>query len=178
MSAHPQARLPALDTSPTGDENAPNPLALDWRANDGAGVGTDGASLRYTVQAPSGATFGPFPLTATVDGNDHNATSTLRRNGVHAIPPLGQVGQTQEGDFTITFSAADRLGNTGSLARCWRHQPIGAPVQRTVSGAIPAGTLAEDVHALSIFRLEGDRPISALLNATHAGAGLMRVESW
>jgi hypothetical protein len=111
-------------------------------------------------------------MTATANGTEYAATSTLRRNGAQAIPAHGAVDQTQEGVFTITFSGADRLGNSATLTKCWTHQPIGAPIQVTTSGDIPPAEVVT-FDALKNYKLENNDPISALLNGTARGAGLM-----
>ncbi|MBE7449237.1 MAG: Ig-like domain-containing protein [Kofleriaceae bacterium] len=163
-----------LDTAPAGTENIANPLAFNWRASDSA-VGVNPSSMTYSVTAPGGQVYGPFPLSATMSGTDYNATATLRRNGAQGIAALGVVDQTREGMFTITFAASDRLGNATTLTKCWIHQPIGAPVQATSSGGITVPTEVNNFQALSGFKLENNSPISSLLNATHAGAGLMKI---
>lgn len=163
-----------LDTAPAGTESITNPLEFKWRANDSA-VGVNPSSMTYSVTAPGGQVYGPFPLSATMSGTDYNATATLRRNGAQGIAALGVVDQTQEGMFTITFAAADRLGNATTLTKCWLHRPIGAPVQATSSGAITVATEVTNFQALSGYRLPDNSPISALLNGTHAGAGLMKI---
>ncbi len=162
-----------LDMAPAGDEVPANPLAFDWRANDGAGVGVNTGSLRYTVTAPSGSTTGAFVLSPTMAGADVLATATLLRN---AVPALGVVGMTEEGTFSIAFSVSDRLGNATTISRCWTHQPIGAPVQVTSSGVIAAGAVGVSLDALNEFKLGENDALSPLFNNTHPGAGLMRID--
>ncbi|MBK7823531.1 MAG: hypothetical protein IPJ61_21325 [Tessaracoccus sp.] len=165
-----------LDTAPAGDESpAANPLAFDWRANDGVGVGVDPVSLTYAVTSPGGTTTAAYALAPATSGSDTIATSTLRRDGPQAVPALGVVDLTEEGAFTITFAVRDRLGNAATLPRCWTYNPIGAPVDLTGAGAIlPAA--AEALDALAVYKLNENDAISGLLNNTHPGAGLMRVD--
>ncbi|MBP9172862.1 MAG: hypothetical protein KBG48_36215, partial [Kofleriaceae bacterium] len=166
--------------APAATESAPNPVALAFRAAD-AGIGLEPAASTYTVTAPGGQVFGPFPVAATPavgapGAFDHLAD--LRRDGAAAVPPIGVPGAVQEGVFTVTFTARDRLGQAASVARCFTYRPFGPPMKVVLAAR-------EAVHSTFVttlrddYKLDNDAPTTAarmaeLLNGT-ARAGLLEV---
>ena len=160
-----------------------NQLTFQVRASD-SGVGLDPATFRYTVTTPNGATFGPFPLTATpVVGSPgaYDATAILHRDGAEAIPAIGIPGSIQESTgpagartvYTVTLDARDRLGQLAAVAPCFDYAPLGPPLQVTQ-------TAREAVPSATVRTLKGgtfDLPAgttSQLLNDT-AAAGVLEV---
>jgi hypothetical protein len=110
--------------APAATESAANPVALAFRAATPASASRPAAST-YTVTAPGGQVFGPFSVAATPavgapGAFDHLAD--LRRDGATAVPPIGVPGAVQEGVFTVTFTARDRLGQAAS-GRALLHLP-------------------------------------------------------
>lgn len=158
------------DRAPVGSEIPANPVALAMRASD-AGVGLDTAGTTFTVTAPSGQVFGPFPLTsapAVGAPGAFDSLADLRRDQVTAI---GAPASVQEGTFTVTFTARDHLGQTATLARCFTYAPLGPPLQ-VVTGP-RAATTSTYVKTFADYALPTG-PTSALLNAT-ATAGILEL---
>ena len=165
--------------APAATERAPNPVALAFRAAD-TGIGLAPAASTYTVTAPGGQSFGPFPVAATPavgapGAFDHLAD--LRRDGAAAVPPIGVPGAVQEGVFTVTFTARDRLGQTASVTRCFTYRPLGPPLKIALE-ARPAVRSATVLTLRDDYQLDSSSTASArmheLLNGT-ARAGLLEV---
>jgi hypothetical protein len=94
---HKYAYLTAV--TPVASERAPNPVALAFRAAD-TGIGVDPTASTFTVTAPGGQVFGPFPVVATPavgapGAFDH--LTELRRDGPAAIAPIGLPGAVSRG---------------------------------------------------------------------------------
>jgi hypothetical protein len=165
--------------APGATESGPNPVALAFRAAD-TGIGVEPAGATYTVTTPGGQIFGPFPVAATPavgapGAFDHLAD--LRRDGPSAVPPIGVPTAVQEGVFTVTFTARDRLGQSASVARCFTYRPMGPPMKVVLQAREAVGNAF--VHTLrGDYKLDNtaaaDARMAALLNGT-ASAGILEV---
>jgi hypothetical protein len=173
---HKYAYLTAV--TPVATERAPNPVALAFRAAD-TGIGVDPTASTFTVTAPGGQVFGPFPVVATPavgapGAFDH--LTELRRDGPAAIAPIGLPGAVSEGVFTVTFTARDRLGLAASVARCFTYRPLGPPLKvvlaaREAVRSSAVATLRDD------YRLDNTAPdarVAELVNGT-ARAGVLEL---
>ncbi|MBP8806631.1 MAG: hypothetical protein KBI14_08410 [Kofleriaceae bacterium] len=165
--------------APGATESGPNPVALAFRAAD-TGIGVEPAGATYTVTTPGGQTFGPFPVTATPavgapGAFDHLAD--LRRDGPSAVPPIGVPTAVQEGVFTVTFTARDRLGQSASVARCFTYRPMGPPMKVVLQAREAVGN-AFVMTLRGDYKLDNtaaaDARMAALLNGT-ASAGILEV---
>jgi hypothetical protein len=165
--------------APGATESGPNPVALAFRAAD-TGIGVEPAGATYTVTTPGGQVFGPFPVAATPavgapGAFDHVAD--LRRDGPSAVPPIGVPTAVQEGVFTVTFTARDRLGQSASVARCFTYRPMGPPMKVVLQAREAVGN-AFVMTLRGDYKLDNtaaaDARMAALLNGT-ASAGILEV---
>jgi hypothetical protein len=165
--------------APGATESGPNPVALAFRAAD-TGIGVEPAGATYTVTTPGGQIVGPFPVAATPavgapGAFDHLAD--LRRDGPSAVPPIGVPTAVQEGVFTVTFTARDRLGQSASVARCFTYRPMGPPMKVVLQAREAVGN-AFVMTLRGDYKLDNtaaaDARMAALLNGT-ASAGILEV---
>jgi hypothetical protein len=173
---HKYAYLTAV--SPVATERAPNPVALAFRAAD-TGIGVDPTASTFTVTAPGGQVFGPFPVVATPavgapGAFDHLAE--LRRDGPAAIAPIGLPGAVSEGVFTVTFTARDRLGLAASVARCFTYRPLGPPLKVVLAAreAVRSSTVATLRDDYRLDNTAPDARVAELVNGT-ARAGVLEL---
>jgi hypothetical protein len=162
-------------TAPQATQNGDNSLLFKWSVTDQSaaatlgGAGVDDMTFEWVAtHATSGVATPLYPITGTAAGaGTWNVDVPLHRDGTQPVPALGVVGQLREGRFDIELRAKDKLGNATTLVRCMNYQPIGVPVE-ALNPVSATGT-----NALASESLTGNSPISALLNATEAGAGMM-----
>ena len=155
--------------APVGSESVPNPVALAFRASD-AGVGLDPTGASYTIQAPDGQVSPAIPLGTTLAAPGvYDSVAMLTRD---VFPPIGDPAQVQEGVFTITFTARDRLGLSSSIMRCFTYAPMGPPLL-VVNGPREAVSNTYVKTLAATYALPSG-PTSEVLNGT-ATAGVLEL---
>ena len=96
------------------------------------------ASLLVDDQPPAITLYGDNPLTLTRGAHftDPGASATDARDGPVPVTVSGSVDTAAAGDYTLTYSAVDSLGNAAEVRRTV--SVLSAPVEAGAPRAIPA----------------------------------------
>src|SRR5947199_6957972 len=130
-------------TTPSGsvDPNTPGTYTLTYIASDAAGTtGTSTLSLHDALPISPVVTLnGTSPMTVECHASfiDLGATASDACDAsVSATTPSGSVDPNTPGTYTLTYSATDAAGNTGSATRTVHVVDATAPVV-TLNGTSP-----------------------------------------
>ncbi|TSC84573.1 MAG: Hyalin [Parcubacteria group bacterium Gr01-1014_17] len=150
--------------SGVGCEDGGSSCAKTWTGDVSQGVRTDGVyRVKVHIKDAAGNEFNDYiSKTITVDttapvititGNtsithdfgttytDSGATASDTRDGAVSVVSSGSVNVNAEGDYTITYTAADALGNTATATRTVQVRKV-LVTSITVTGANNATTIS------------------------------------
>ena len=137
------------------DVNTAGVYAVTYSASDTAG-NTGTATRTVTVSAPADTTApvvtltGAASVTVVVGGTYTEAGATS--DGGETVTPSGTVDVNTAGVYTVTYSASDTAGNTGTATR-------------TVTVSAPADTTAP------VVTLTGAASVTVVVGGTYTEAG-------